>query len=756
MEQVLKKVPLLLVVLFTLFIIVPKNNVFAEEENVEVIVVYKDEVHEEGQVSKLVKSYDDVEVLKELPMAIMTVPKSEIKKLENNPNVETVAMNEEIQLIEPTASIWDEINESALNENDLDNLKKVNAYAAWTKGLTGKGVKIAVIDGGVERHKDLKIAGGKSFFNGVSYYDDDDGHGTHVAGIIAAQRDGKGTAGIAPDASVYSLKVFHLVKKDEEDEGELIGTTAELIKALDWAIANKINIVNMSLGLYGDNKGLRTAIQEAGKQGILLVAASGNKGIRRVAYPAAYEEVIAVSSVDGEDDLSYFSNFGEEIELVAPGESINSTVNNNKYGEMSGTSMATPHVTGLLAILKQKFPNYSPAALRRYITDSALDLGDPGRDEEYGYGLARYLEPTPLKIAASDVKITNNFGTKDVITLNNLQVGRVYTIYKDSKLANQIIRFTAENTTESIDVQQLGTKSGSIYITEKQAELGESSPRKVSYKAERLPAISAKSVKITNYYKSNDKIVFKELTKGYTYTIYSDAELNSKLTSFTATGTTKTVSIKQIGSKAGALYIVVSKTGYEPSKKTKVTFGNEKIVALSAKNVTITNNKKSDKIAFKGLTKGFIYTVYSDKALKNKVTSFKATGTTKSVKVKQIGAKAGSLYIVASKSGLISSSATKVNFKGEPTTAISAKKVKVSNKKKEDTITIKGLKKGVKVVIYKDSKKKKKLTSFKATSSSKVVKVKQLGKNGGKIYITAQMPGYSVSSTTTVSFSKEK
>lgn len=713
-------------------------NAFAEE-NVEVIVVYKDKAFDEGKISKL--NVKNEEVLKELPIAKMTVPESEIKTLEKNPNVEAVALNEKVKLIKP-ASITT-IDDTTFEQ--LYNLSLINVYDAWKKGYTGKGVKIAVIDGGVENHKDLKIAGGKSFILGKTYYDDEDGHGTHVAGIINSSK-----TGIAPDSSIYSLKIFN------GDNAKIF----DFIKALDWSIANDIDIVNMSLGLFDDNIGIRKAIQNVAKKGILLVAASGNMEVEGVVdpvlYPAAYPEVISVASVNQEKNHSYFSNVGLENELSAPGEKILSTYLKNEYEYLDGTSMAAPHVTGLLAILKQRFPNYSAFTLRKYITETALDLGAKGHDNYYGYGLARFLEPTSSVISDSNITVINNYKKKDVIKFNHLQNNRTYTIYDDPNLENKIVSFQASSSSKTVTVQQLGIAAGAVYITEKQSEYGESVPIKVSYKAEQLPAISSKNVTVKNNFNANDQIVLKGLTKGLTYTIYSDVNLKNKLASFTATSSSKTLSIKQIGSKAGNVYIVVSKNGYKSSALTKVSYSKEKIVALPAKNVTITNNKKGDKIRFKGLMKGFTYTVYSDRKLTKRVISFTAKNMTKIVNVKQIGPKKGAVYVEVRKSGYLSSNATKVNFSGERTSAISKRNVEIKNKKKADTIKLSGLKKGTTIVIYKDVKKLKKLISFKVTNSKKTLKIKQLGKNSGKIYITTQLPGYRVSTTTAVSYSKEK
>lgn len=364
-------------------------------------------------------------------------------------------------------------------------------------------------------------------------------------------------------------------------------------------------------------------------------------------------------------------------------------------------------------------------------------------------------EPVTEPISSSDVKVTNNYRKPDIILFKNIEKNATYTIYKDAQKQTQLKQFKATSTTETIKINQLTAKKGSIYVTVSKTNSAESVVTKVDYKAEKLPKLLAKNITVTNYHNANDKITLKGLTKGHTYTIFKDVNLNEKLISFKATGTTKKLSIKQLGSKPGAIYVVASKKDYQSSSATKVTFSKEKLVSLSAKNIKVTNNNSKDKIAFKGLTKGNTYTIYSDAKLKQKLTSFKATATTKTVTVKQVGAKAGSIYVVVSKSPYLKSDPTKVSFKSERTPKLSSKNVEVINLKKQDTIKLTGLKKGTKYVIYKDAGKKKIIASFKATSKTKTIKVKQLGKDAGKIYITAQKPGLRVSLLTKVDFPKE-
>lgn len=268
--------------------------------------------------------------------------------------------------------------------------------------------------------------------------------------------------------------------------------------------------------------------------------------------------------------------------------------------------------------------------------------------------------------------------------------------------------------------------------------------------------ISAGNVKVTNNYKKNDVIELKNVVKNTTYRIYSDQNKKNLIKKIQASGNTAKFSTNKLGYKKGTIYVTVQDLGKAESKSTSVTYKAEKLPKLAAKNVTVTNNIKSDKIALKGLTKGNTYTVYKDAKLKKKLFSFKATKSTYTKTLKQVGAKKGSVYVVVSKSGYQKSAATKVNYKAEPTPKLASKNVKITNKKKgKDTIKLSGLKKGQTYVIYSDAKKKKKLASFKASKSSRSVKV-NLSQKGGKVYITTQKSGYRVSVTTAVSYKKAK
>lgn len=272
--------------------------------------------------------------------------------------------------------------------------QKIKANTATSLGYTGKGVKIAIVDSGINsKHPDLKVAGGMSKVGKTSPYTDQNGHGTHVAGIIGAQNNTIGTVGVAPSASLYSVKVL---------SGEGIGTLEGVIAGIQWSIDQKVDIINLSLTTENNSLALEAIMKKAYSSGIIIVAASGNEGMnslfKDVLYPAAFSSVIAVGSVSEQNKLSYFSNFGPSQELVAPGENIwssfanKNTVSQEDYAYSEGTSVATPFVAGTFAQYKEAYPHLSNSQLRETVKRAALDLGATGRDNKFGFGLVQSLK----------------------------------------------------------------------------------------------------------------------------------------------------------------------------------------------------------------------------------------------------------------------------------------------------------------------------------------------------------------------------
>ncbi|WP_340819909.1 S8 family serine peptidase [Methanolobus sp. WCC4] len=245
----------------------------------------------------------------------------------------------------------------------------------------GSGVKVALIDTGIDyMHPDLagSYHGGYDFVNSDADPMDDKGHGTHVAGIIAAADDGIGVIGVSPGVELYALKVL-----DHQGTGWL----SDINAAIDWAIDNDMDVISMSLGGSDNFTSMFELCQAAYDSGIVIVAAAGNSYGGNVSYPAAYDQVIAVSAISIVNSNTCFSSSGNEIELCAPGSSIYSTTLEGGYDHRSGTSMAAPHVSGAVALLLSVNSTLSPVEVRKILDATATDLGDEGKDGLYGYGL---------------------------------------------------------------------------------------------------------------------------------------------------------------------------------------------------------------------------------------------------------------------------------------------------------------------------------------------------------------------------------
>lgn len=236
-----------------------------------------------------------------------------------------------------------------------DNIKLSNVEKLWKLGYDGEGMHIAVLDTGCDvNHKCLKdrIVETKNFITGTNDVTDRNGHGTHVAGIIAGNQCNGGISGMAPRASLHIYKVL-------KDDGA--GDPLHIIRAIEHAIEQKVDVINMSLGGNGVMPVMEKVIQKAIDNGISVVCASGNDGRGdngekdEINYPAYYRECISVGSVTKKQIASKFSNSNFNVDIVAYGSDICSCYPGNKYATCSGTSQATPMVSGFIALLKQKY-----------------------------------------------------------------------------------------------------------------------------------------------------------------------------------------------------------------------------------------------------------------------------------------------------------------------------------------------------------------------------------------------------------------
>lgn len=262
-------------------------------------------------------------------------------------------------------------------------IKRVNAPAAWA-ATRGKGAKVVVIDTGIDStHPDLKgnVVGGWNAITKGDDYMDDHGHGTHVAGTIGALDNDEGVVGVAPQVSIYGVKVLNA------NGG---GTFDDVIAGMEWAVKNKMDIASMSLGASSGNESLKAIVEVMVKEGVTLIAAAGNSYCygenSTVVYPAAYPGAIAIAASNSADGVAEFSSCGPEVAFITPGADVLSTVPGGKYQTMSGTSMATPHASGLAALLVSSKGVHGSENIRAAFKNAAVPFADVPANKQ-GAGL---------------------------------------------------------------------------------------------------------------------------------------------------------------------------------------------------------------------------------------------------------------------------------------------------------------------------------------------------------------------------------
>lgn len=267
-------------------------------------------------------------------------------------------------------------------------LNTIEAYSSW-QITQGTGARVMILDTGIdENHPALagNIEKGKNLLDtpAAPYeYFDEVGHGTHVAGTIAGhlQNDpklGDIILGVAPESRLLIGRVCAI---------KVGCSVLSIIKGLDWAISEKVDVVNLSLGSPEESEILHNAIQAAvNKSGIVVVAASGNNGSDKLLFPAQYNETISVGAIDNELKRASFSQYGPSLNIMAPGVGIFSAIPFSNYGGKDGTSMAAPHVTGAVALLKSMNKLISPMQIKSLLVDSASPVS-PNLDNQYGKGI---------------------------------------------------------------------------------------------------------------------------------------------------------------------------------------------------------------------------------------------------------------------------------------------------------------------------------------------------------------------------------
>lgn len=361
--------------------VLPVSAIMAQtSEKIPVIITFKGKTN-----TALIRAFGgDIKYDYSLITAVAcSLPRNAIDALIRNPMIAQIEYDEKLSLINSEILPW--------------GVDRIDAELVHTSNK-GTGVNVSIIDTGIDyNHLDLaaNYKGGYDFVNDDPYPLDDNGHGTHCAGIVAAVDNDIGVIGVAPEAYLYAVKVL-----DSTGSGWL----SDVVGGIQWATTNHMQVISMSLGSDSGISSLETACNAAYEAGVLVVAAAGNdyKRLGRteldtVDYPARYDSVIAVGAIDSSDIKASFSSTGSALELAAPGVSIPSTYLDNSYVYMSGTSMACPHVAGIAALVfasgidtdydSDGDGKWNATEVRMKLRDTADDLGSTGWDKWYGYGL---------------------------------------------------------------------------------------------------------------------------------------------------------------------------------------------------------------------------------------------------------------------------------------------------------------------------------------------------------------------------------
>jgi subtilisin family serine protease len=377
---------------------------------VRVIIRYKKAPTVDDENKILSHSGSNKRTFRFIPMISTELPDTEINNVSKDPNVESVEKDVRIHA------------NSAAEYNNTWGVVRVGGDIANAKSYTGTRVKVAVLDTGIDyTHTDLNLnyAGGYNFVSNTTDPMDDNGHGTHIAGTIAAIDNNVGVIGVAPNVKLYALKVL-------DSTGS--GFTSDIIAALQWAIDNGIQVTNNSYGTgTTTSQSLTDAFARAEQAGIVNVAAAGNSGTctgdtDTIEYPARLPSVIAVGAISSSNTRPCFSSTGPKLELVAPGVSINSTKLGGGDVLFTGTSMATPHVTGVAALLIAGGARDTNGngrindEVRSMLDQSALDLGTSGQDTSYGYGLVQADKALALIPTAATTTVTTGTTTPTTAT----------------------------------------------------------------------------------------------------------------------------------------------------------------------------------------------------------------------------------------------------------------------------------------------------------------------------------------------------
>ena len=328
-----------------------------------------------------------------LDVVVVSTTREDLRALRRDRNIQTVLRDEKRypQYIESSVK---RRKLQADGQNMPYGIEMVNAPEVWPT-TTGADVKVCVVDTGIDgNHPDFNQLSGLDGVRGLPWEVDRVGHGTHCSGTIAAADNDFGVVGVAPDAEIYTVRVFG-------DNGAFTYSSGLMDAALKCEAAGA-KIISMSLGGPIPNLAEFLAFRDLYNRGILTVAAAGNSGNFLFSFPASYSGVMSVGALDENANKAPFSQFNFQVDIAAPGVDVLSTfpkencqicdaIGEFDYGTISGTSMATPHVAGVAALLWSAFPQLEASDISTALEESATDLGSPGRDNQFGHGLVNAL-----------------------------------------------------------------------------------------------------------------------------------------------------------------------------------------------------------------------------------------------------------------------------------------------------------------------------------------------------------------------------
>ncbi|EAR66244.1 extracellular alkaline serine protease [Bacillus sp. NRRL B-14911] len=381
----MKKITCIFSVLVMFLALMPTfSQVEATEQNEKDYLV---EFNSEVDTQLLEKAGGKVkENYKKTKVAKAKLSEKELKKLKKDPKINLIEEDVQVESFPLSGNTF-------IEDGYSWGAKRVNVKALHENGERGQGIKVAILDTGISQNAQLTIQKEASFIDSEPSTEDENGHGTTVASLIASSYEKTGLKGIAPDVELYSAKVLN---KDG------IGKYSDIIEGLEWALENNVNIVNMSFGGTNNSKILENVINGANKAGVLLISSVGNNGEEAVTYPASYESVIGVGASNYYNKKTSFTNFGKGLELLAPGVNLSTVDQNGKLVTISGTSAASSYASGAAALIWSQNPHLDNEHIRSILKEYSTKSNNKA-----GYGLVN-VNPNISQFVDIDEEILTN------------------------------------------------------------------------------------------------------------------------------------------------------------------------------------------------------------------------------------------------------------------------------------------------------------------------------------------------------------